>query len=101
MKVRHKRTGDVLDLDALLAPLLNEYYEVVSDAGQPEHWEDCTAECEVDKWGAVHRKGFVIFSESRLDYRLRKVQLYKTASTTQILELRDPVWAFIVERRTS
>ena len=93
MKVRHKRTGDVLDLDALLGPLINEHYEIIADAPSEPRWQDVTGECDVGWDGIKLRYPDGRENELPPNYRLRKVQI------NEGLVRERPEWAFLIERK--
>lgn len=101
MRVRHKRTGDVLDFDALLKPLISDNYEVV-DEPKPDRWQDVTGECGVDGLLLIHN-GEPLHAWGDQCYRLRKVRVWNRVGP----DVGDGTyprpyseqWAFIVERK--
>ena len=106
MKVRHKRTGDVLDLDALLGPLINEHYEIIADAPSEPRWQDVTGECKLPyNFATSSDLGcMIVLKEDTWPlwgikvptdgiYRLRKVMLSPQHGVPAWQ------WAFLVERK--
>ena len=105
MKVRHKRTGEVLDLEKLWRSILSDQYEEVQETA--DRWQDVTGACGFQEgsprevrffqhrvgtpdWNTLFEWPYLATIEG---YRLRKVQVPNHGSGMSSY--------FLVERKVS